>query len=388
MPSPASRLAGSVFPLLVLVGSLLLALGLSEAALWVFAPVPYDEWMVYENEGHIHYRGTPNQVVRNRFGAQIRINKDGFRGPDYSFEKPAGTLRLAVLGESSAFCYNSSEEKSWPGALRNALERQLGVRVEVINLALPGFDIFHSKVNYMAYGRAFRPDAIVVYHTWNDMKRFRDLETVPYRPRGPVANKPLWQRVARATQIGRRARSVAFAVTGRRLENQYKADEGQGARADRPVDGKAFAWERQNFRDLVMLAKADGVLPILVSQATLVTRDPPATPAVAAALAATPAGVGMTLPLIADTWQRVAGLIEEVARESGAVFVDGLGAVPPDVRYLEDHVHLWDEGSAVLADRIARTLVGDERFLEVAGRAGRSVVARRGQQAGAPPAAR
>jgi hypothetical protein len=323
----------------------------------------------------------PDQLFKNRFGSQIRINKFGFRGPDYAYEKAAGTLRLAVFGESSAFCYNSADEKSWPGALRSKLERRLGMPVEVINLALPGFDIFHSKVNYMAFGRAFRPDAIVVYHTWNDMKNFRSLESLPYRPRGAITNKPVWQRLARQTQIGRRARNAMFVATGRRLENQYKAEEGTGARADRPIDRKAFEWERQNFRDLVMLAESDGVLPILVSQGTLASREALADRDVRLASAEAAGLVGMTMPLVADTWLQVSGLIEGVARERDAVFVDGYRGVPRDLRHFEDYVHLWDMGSEALAETIAGTLVNDPRFLHVAARAGRTAVVHSGTDA-------
>jgi hypothetical protein len=32
--------------------------------------------------------------------AELRINQDGFRGPDYARPKPAGVVRVAVLGDS------------------------------------------------------------------------------------------------------------------------------------------------------------------------------------------------------------------------------------------------------------------------------------------------
>jgi hypothetical protein len=361
---------------LILLLTAVLAVGASEAALWVIAPVPYDEWMVYENEGHIRYRAVPNQLFKNRFGSVIRINKDGFRGPDYSYDKPAGTLRVVVHGESSAFCYNSGEAQSWPGALQIALEQGLKMPVQVINLALPGYDIFDSKINYLAYGRAFHPDAILVYDTWNDMKNFRELEEAPYHPHGPVQNKPLWQRFARATQIGRRARNVVFTMTGQRMETRYRAQEGKGHGADRPVDPRAFSWEERSFRDLVMLAQTDGVLPILVSQATLVSREAMTRPEVLAALGDTSQNVEMTLPLVADTWLRVSGLIEQVAKDTNAIFIDGYAAVPHDVKHLEDHVHLWDAGSARLAAAIAEGLLHDSRFLQAAERAKGSALAK------------
>jgi hypothetical protein len=186
----------------------------------------------------------------------------------------------------------------------------------------------------------------------------------------------VWQRVARATQLGRRARNVVFSMNGRQMETRYRAQEGKGEHADRPVDAKALSWEERNFRDVVMLAQSDGVLPILVSQATLAAREALGRREVQTALADTPWNVDMTLPLVAETWLKVSGMIEQVAKETGSIFVDGYGAVPHDVTHLEDHVHLWDAGSARLAAAIADGLLHDSRFLRAAARAKASELAK------------
>ena len=242
--------------------ALTVAIGLSEILLRLFLPIPYHEWMVWEGEKHIRARPVPNQTIHTATGSVVRINRHGFRGPDYDFKRAPGTLRIAVFGGSAGFNFHAAgREKTWPGALERKLRTRLDLPVEVINLALPGFNSFISKINYLTFGRAFDPHAIIVYHTWNDMKSFRARATVPYKANNLVPSKPLWQKIARATQLGRRGRQFFMTMRQTKMENKYSSDAGTGKRKDRPVASKAFDWERKNFEDFAKLAKSDGGTP-------------------------------------------------------------------------------------------------------------------------------
>ncbi|MHC4065814.1 MAG: hypothetical protein ACYSUI_15135 [Planctomycetota bacterium] len=348
-------------------GSCLLALVLCEIFLWLAAPVRFHEWMIWEAEGHIRGRAMPNQVVRTATGHDLRINRHGFRGPDYEFEKAPGTLRLEVFGGSAAFCYKAAGRgKSWPGAVERKLGERLAMPVEVINLALPAYNVFNSKINYLCFGRVFKPDALIVYHTWNDMVSFRKVAKTPYRPVSTHENKPLWARIGRMTQLGRRARHVTWKLSQRRLEREYYSlDEETKANLDQPVGADVMAWERQSFEDFVRLARGDGVLPILVSQAFLGSLDNLDEPDVQFYLAGTHRRVGMSLRRAVQTFVEVCSMIQEVAREGDAIFADGYNAVPHDLQHIRDNVHLFDAGSEVLAEEIAGVLLNDARFMRL-----------------------
>jgi hypothetical protein len=131
-----------------------LALSLVEAVLWIVDPLPMSEFLEYRIDGHTRARPLPSQAVANRAGYKVPINRQGFRGPDYSFDKPKGMLRIEIFGGSAAFDFEaSSEEKTWPGALQSKLAKALQMPVEVINLAVPGYDAFNCKINYLYAGR-------------------------------------------------------------------------------------------------------------------------------------------------------------------------------------------------------------------------------------------
>lgn len=360
-----SRTRRVVFRLLLGMFAVAIALAISEVALWIIAPVPYSEWLVWEPEGHIRARPAPGQTVHTADGIPVRINKYGFRGPDYEYEKKPGTLRIVVLGGSAGFCFHASgREGTWAAILERNLSDRLEMTVEVVNLSLPGYDIFNSKLNYLCFGRAFGPDAVIVYHTWNDIKHFRSIPTKPYTPVSWVPNKPLWQRIARATQLGRRARHFLWNLSKRKMESAYQSVEGTKIGFDAPVDQRAFDWERQNFVDAVRMIQAADQLPILVSQAALATTESLKDPEVRFTLGDLPAVPKMTIPILAETWRQVSKIIEDVASETGAIFVDGYNLVPHDLIHLSDHVHLRDAGAARLAEVILETLLADDRFLE------------------------
>lgn len=344
--------------------ALILAVGLMEAALWVIAPVPFDEWMVYVPDGRIRARAEPNQVVHTAEGAVVRINSLGFRGPEYSWTPPPGTLRIAVFGGSSTFCWqNSSEETTWPARLQHYLGEALRMPVEVINLGLPGFDATQSKSNYMFLGRALHPDVVIEYDGWNDMKYFRMLERAPDTFTRWVPNKPWWQKLARSTQIGRRARNAMWNMTKRKLEVRFSSLEKEGVASNQPVKPQAFEWARKNYEDFVLLAKTDGVVPVLVTQAHLI--DPANRGRKGGydeALAEAADMFDMSFPVLYQSALEMNRIVRDAAIKGGAVFVDGYAGVPHDFDHFEDGVHFNDKGSDAFGRLIAQALLIDPQF--------------------------
>ena len=60
-----------------------------------------------------------------------------------------------------------------------------------------------------------------------------------------------------------------YARSRRTIGNHYTSLEKEGERVHAPVGDVALSWFEQNFRDLVMMARGDNVLPVLITQATL-----------------------------------------------------------------------------------------------------------------------
>ena len=352
---------------LLVLSALTAGIIVAEVALRWFAPVSYHQWMSWVPDGHIRGRAAPFQVVEQRDGDEVRINRLGFRGDDPDWIPSPGVLRIIVFGGSSTFNYHArGEADTWPTRLEHYLENALDMDVEVINLALPGYALETSKVNYLFLGRALNPHIAIVYHTWNDMKFFRGIDdghpsVFSQTVSGTV---PLWQRIARYSQIAIRVRNALHSRKRAYIERDYSSLETDTAYVSQPAGSEAWTWFDQSFIDFARFARADQVIPVFVSQATL----------------AKPENLEngeyrklihvelqeMTHPVLSETWKKATEHIRSMAESSSVLFVDGYGAVPSTTEYMEDHVHLTDKGRDRLANEIATVLLQSSEVRDVA----------------------
>ncbi len=353
--------------LAVFAMALAVSAGILEVCLWVFCPIPWDEFLAWQPDGHIAGRAVPGQVIRTSNGNEVSINKWGFRGPENWDRQPQeGTLRIVALGGSSTFNFKVSDDtKTWSKQLELQLKKRGITNVEVLNLGLPGFDASNSKINYLFTGRALSPHVVIVYHTWNDMKAFREIEEGNPMCFGHVARKhPLWKRVLRETQIGRRGKTLLRKRSQLMNENQYSDINPDDSKAGLAIQPAALEWFRQNFVDLARFTSNDDVLCVFVSQATIAQSENISKQEMRERIGVS--GQGMTYRVVAETWIKCNSIIESVAHAHGAIFINGRDAVPPDLDHLRDHVHLTDLGTSNLADCIADGLIRDDRFLRLA----------------------
>ena len=89
--------------------------------------------------------------------AEIAINGHGLRDEERPWEKPAGTRRVLVLGDSFAFTSGPADT-----GFCAALERELGEGVDVINSGVPGWTTTQQAIYLARDGLRYDPDVIVV----------------------------------------------------------------------------------------------------------------------------------------------------------------------------------------------------------------------------------
>jgi lysophospholipase L1-like esterase len=112
----------------------------------------------------------PGGVARAE--VEYRINAQGLRGPEVTVAKPADTRRVVVLGDSIAFGYWVAEADAFPRQLEAMLNeaRGTGPRVEVLNFAVPGYNLDQEIEALRAKALAFSPDLVVVAFCLNDLE--------------------------------------------------------------------------------------------------------------------------------------------------------------------------------------------------------------------------
>lgn len=156
----------------VLVG-LLAGLSLFEVGLRVAGVDPVGKFL--EGRGLV-LRPSEDPILRYElvpgsqgyaFGTDIRVNSAGFRDREYERDKPAGTRRLLVIGDSITFGNGLRPEERFTDRLE-ARYRAEGKAVQVLNLGVTGYDPLQELELLEKVGLAFHPDVVLQAWCIND----------------------------------------------------------------------------------------------------------------------------------------------------------------------------------------------------------------------------
>jgi lysophospholipase L1-like esterase len=171
---PLTRTRVVLFRVVVPLLAIAFVLGLFEIALRLVGFDPLgralegrDYFLRASTRPGLDYELVPG-IRGHAWGADIAINSHGFRDRDYPVEKPRGVRRIAVIGDSIAFGNHMAASDTFPEQLE-ALFAQRGRPVEVLNLAVPGYDTQNEVAFLEQTGLAFQPDLVVVGYCINDL---------------------------------------------------------------------------------------------------------------------------------------------------------------------------------------------------------------------------
>jgi len=113
-----------------------------------------------------------DEIIPNQSTGSITINTLGFRGVEFSEEKPSDTYRIFMIGGSTMFGAGAiSDETTIPGYLQHILsERDFEFDIEVINSGIQGADS-NTELNLIEQKLVtLSPDLIIIYDGWNDLR--------------------------------------------------------------------------------------------------------------------------------------------------------------------------------------------------------------------------
>lgn len=95
----------------------------------------------------------------------LRINQDGFRGPDYPQTKPPGVIRVAVLGDSYVEAMQVEEEQTFTAVVGRKLAdcpALKGRRIESMNFAVDGYGTAQEMLTLRRKVWTYHPDIVVL----------------------------------------------------------------------------------------------------------------------------------------------------------------------------------------------------------------------------------
>lgn len=137
--------------------------------------------------GYAHKPGAEG-LYSNEGEAYIRINSSGLRDREHTLEKPVGTFRIALLGDS----YTEAMQVPMEQIYAASLERELsdcpslaGRQVEAMNFGVSGFSTAQELLVLRHKASPYDPDLVLLaFYTENDIREnLRELNgktNIPY----------------------------------------------------------------------------------------------------------------------------------------------------------------------------------------------------------------
>jgi len=120
------------------------------------------------------YRRSMNPYIRYELipkaeSGNIKVNSDGFRGPEYPVLKPDNTFRIIMLGDSETLSLMLSYNHTLAKQLEDLLNKNSTfLRYEVFNFGVEGYNTFQEVEQLKIKGLKYNPDLIILNYVLND----------------------------------------------------------------------------------------------------------------------------------------------------------------------------------------------------------------------------
>jgi len=278
----------------------------------------------------------------------LTINAQGFRGRDWTKEKPPGVARVIVLGSSTAFGLGvRGDDRIFTALLERRLDEAPpdGRRVEVLNAAVGAYNSTQELILLTTELLDYSPDAVLVFDGFNDF--YIAAGTPPEAPLVHAHFDETQEVIRRGRQTG--LNILRLSAIFRRVENTLR-DLGPRSEFGR-IHPAGLALYGRNLEKICRVAKAYGAAVVLVSQPELFQRAEPVPEADRAVRAKRDRrGYG---ELARREYPRFVAEAARVARAEGALHVDGTEAFDghPEAVFT-DWCHLTERGHELVADQL------------------------------------
>ena len=169
--------------LAIAAAAALFSLILFEGALRLFPPPISDRLFQVDGRfGWFHIPGRQGWYRSSEVSVFITINSHGLRDSEHGYDKPEGTCRVLLLGDSFVEGMQVPLAQTVGRQLEGLLNGPGRTSFEVINGGVAGFGSDRELLFYQAEGRAYHPDLVALFFFRNDPF---DNTSSPYASIGP-----------------------------------------------------------------------------------------------------------------------------------------------------------------------------------------------------------
>ena len=294
----------------------------------------------------------------------LRVDRQGFIMPAKIHDHP--DLTIAFLGGSTTECVYVDEDNRFPYLVGRLLERQTHLKVNSYNAGRSGNNTLHCLNVLLNKVVNLKPDIVVLMENINDLAILMYDKTYwnDHPSRSPLIEKPPnFKTVGQdLEQTFHLVRDLTFPNLSRELKKlspfggQGKRDEFHGVRGKKiTIDQDLLVREFSlNLQTFINICRAREITPVLMTQASRLTESPD--PLIQKLMRSLEVSQGITYADFKGAFDRLNQTIRDVGAKNQVLVIDLAREIPPVKENIADVAHFNDQGSRLVAARIAADL--------------------------------
>jgi lysophospholipase L1-like esterase len=294
----------------------------------------------------------------------LRVDRQGFIMPSKIHDQP--DLTITFLGGSTTECTYVDEDNRFPYLVGRLLEGQTHLKVNSYNAGRSGSNTLHCLNVLMNKVVSLKPDIVVLMENINDLAILMYEKTYwnPNPSRSPLLEKlpdfkTVGQDLRQTFYLVRdltfpnlsREMKKFFAMAQKSTGDEFQAVRGQKITIDPDLLVREFTLNLQTF---INICRARGILPVLMTQASRLTEHPD--PPIKKIMQKLEISQGITYGEFKQAFDLLNRTIREVGAQNQVLVIDLAQEIPPVKENICDVAHFNDQGSRLVAARIAAGL--------------------------------
>jgi len=125
------------------------------------------------------YRYKTNYVGFVHGPTDVKTNSFGCRDREYNLDKPIGTIRIVVMGDSVTFGQGVKSEEVFTEVLESSLGERFNTKmIEIINFGVQGYTIKNQVARFRAEAISLNPDIAILAPISDDLSKTREINFV------------------------------------------------------------------------------------------------------------------------------------------------------------------------------------------------------------------
>jgi len=277
--------------------------------------------------------------------ASVKVNSLGFRGEEFTQQKPVGTVRIVCLGASTTFCTGSSNATTWPQLLEEQIRKKHpNGSWQVINAGVPGHTMSAILKNLKHRVLPLDPDLVIFYEAQNQLA----VDTAQLaRDRGVIAAD---ERNISPTVAFLSHYSLLFNLGHKNLRIMAARNDSNQAKLNGlPPDlNKKYV---ESLAEIHSVLKGRGV-PLVTSPFLVkFRRDQERSVQIANADIAFFYMPWMSIDDLLDGVDAYNKGLVDYAKANGLPVVEETTSIPADGKHFVDCIHFADAGNVIMANR-------------------------------------